>query len=121
VLTRLAEADLRRAKRWSLSRWGTNLTREYFRDLHDAANFVAAHPHSLSNREDIAGDSGLSVHPVREHYLIYLTVADKYVVIVSVIRQTRDVPDILRRAQFLIRREVTEIRGRIRRGELLLP
>jgi len=75
---------------------------------------------SLSNRDDLSGDTGLPVHPVREHYLVYLPVADQHIVIVAVVRQSRDVPEILGRAEFMIRREVMEIRGKIEHGELNL-
>ena len=71
---------------------------------------------SLSNRDDLTGDTGLSVHPVREHYLVYLPVVDQHIVIVAVIRQSRDVPEILGKAEFMIRREITEIREKIQRG-----
>jgi len=75
---------------------------------------------SLSERDDLSGDTGLSVHPVREHYLVYLPVADQHIVIVAVVRQLRDVPEILGKAEFMIRREVMEIREKIERGELHL-
>jgi len=76
--------------------------------------------HSLSKRDDLSGDTGLSVHPVREHYLVYLPVAEQHIVIVAVVRQSRDVPKILGRAEFMIRREVMGIREEIERGELHL-
>ncbi len=43
TLTALAEADLRAAKKWSLSRWGKNLTQHYFSDLHDTAEHIGQH------------------------------------------------------------------------------
>jgi len=121
VLTRLAEFDLHEAKAWSLTRWGRKLTREYFSDLHKAAEYVAIHHHALNSREDLMGDTGLSIHPIREHYLIYLPVGDQNIIIVAVIRQSRDVPKVLGRAEFMIRREVIDIKNRINRGELSLP
>ena len=80
LLTRLAESDLHEARLWSLSRWGRKLTREYFSDLHGGAEYVAIHHHRLSSREDLTGDTGLSIHPIREHYLVYLPVADQYII-----------------------------------------
>ncbi|MDQ6972888.1 MAG: type II toxin-antitoxin system RelE/ParE family toxin [Mariprofundaceae bacterium] len=120
TLTRLAESDLQQARRWSLGRWGKELTRQYFADLHRAAEHAATHWQSLSTREDIAGDTGLCVHPVREHYLVYLPVVNQHIVVVAVIRQSRDVPEILGRAEFIIRREVTGVRESIERGEIKL-
>jgi len=121
VLTRLAELDLHEARAWSLARWGSKLTRAYFGDLHKAAEYVAIHHQALNSREDLTGYTGLSIHPVREHYLIYLPVGDGQVIIVAVIRQSRDVPQILGKAAFMIQREVLEIKNRIKRGELSLP
>jgi len=121
VLTRLAELDLHEARAWSLARWGSKLTQAYFGDLHKAAEYVATHHQALNSREDLTGDTGLSIHPVREHYLIYLPVGDEQIIIVAVIRQSRDVPQILCKAAFMIQREVLEIKNRIKRGELSLP
>jgi len=121
ILTRLAESDLYDAKIWSLSRWGSKLTHAYFSDLHEAAENIAIHHHKLKNREDLTGHTGLSIHPVREHYLVYLPITNQCVIIVAVIRQSRDVPQILAKAEFMIRREVLEIRNRIKCGELVLP
>ncbi len=75
---------------------------------------------SLRKRDDLSGDTGLFVHSVREHYLVYLPVDEQHIVIVAVVRQSRDVPEILGRAEFMIRREVMEIREKIERGELHL-
>ena len=121
VLTAGAESDLYDAKIWSLSRWGRSLTREYFGDLHEAAEYVASHQPGLSAREDLTGDTGLFIHPIREHYLVYLPVSSQYIILVAVIRQSRDVPLILGKTSFMIRREVNEIKDRIQRKELVLP
>jgi len=121
ILTRLAESDLYNARLWSQSRWGRKLTSEYFSDLHEAAEYVATHHHRLSNREDLTGETGLSIHPVREHYLVYLPVADEFIIIAAVIRQSRDVPRILGKSEFAIRRQVVEIKDSIEHGELILP
>lgn len=121
ALTHLAESDLREARLWSLSRWGQKLTGEYFSDLHEAAELVATHHHTLNNREDLTGETGLCIHPVREHYLVYLPVSEQFIIIVAVIRQSRDVPQILGKAEFMIRRELTEIKNLISSGELPLP
>jgi len=120
TLTKLAESDLYVTRHWSLSRWGRKLTRQYFSDLHKAAEYAAKNYRSLSKRNDLSGDTGLFVHPVREHYLVYLPVADQHIVNVAVIRQSRDAPEILGGAEFMIRREVMEIREKIECGELHL-
>jgi len=121
ILTQRAEDDLREAKKWSQNRWGKKLTQEYFNDLHQAAQYAAMNHRALKNREDLTGDTGLSIHAIREHYLIYIPITDEYIIIAAVIRQSRDVPTILSKASFMIQREVINIQARIKRGELLLP
>jgi len=121
ILTRLAESDLYDAKTWSLSRWGSKLTQTYFSDLHEAAEHIAIRHHKLKNREDLTGHTGLSIHPVREHYLVYLPIAGQSIIIVAVIRQSRNVPQVLGKAEFMIQREVMEIRNRLKSGDLALP
>ena len=109
TLTKTAEQDFRQAKRWSLSRWGKTLTRQYFEDLHQAAEYIAANHQSLQKRDSLTGESGLGIHPVNEHYIIYVPTGDKEIVIVALIRQTRDVPNILKANQFMIQRELKDI------------
>ncbi|MDQ6968869.1 MAG: type II toxin-antitoxin system RelE/ParE family toxin [Mariprofundaceae bacterium] len=121
ALTNLAERDLQEAKLWSISRWGREHTQQYFNDLHKAAENVATHYHLLNSREDLTGETGLSIHPVREYYLVYFPISEQYIIIVAVIRQSRDIPKILSKAAFMIRREVIEIKNCIKRGSLSLP
>jgi len=121
LLTLSAESDLRQAKQWSQVRWGKELTREYFADLNHAAEYVATHHESLHDREDLTGDTGLLIHPVREHYLIYVPVDKHLVMIVSVLRQSCNIPEILKKTAFRIRREIQDIKERLKSGKLKLP
>ena len=109
TLTKTAEQDFRQAKRWSLSRWGKPLTKQYFTDLHTGAEYIAANHKSLQKRDTLTDETGLGIHPVREHYVIYVPNGDKDIVIVALIRQTRDVPNILKANQFIIQRELKDI------------
>jgi len=120
LLTLGAEADFREAKQWSLTRWGKALTQEYFSDLDNAAEYIAEHHQSLRCREDLTGDSGLFIHPVREHYLIYLPIDNHAIIIVAVIRQSRNVPEILAKSAFMIHREIEEIKALLKTGKLKL-
>ncbi|MBL4759888.1 MAG: type II toxin-antitoxin system RelE/ParE family toxin [Mariprofundaceae bacterium] len=114
LLTLNAEADLRKVKQWSLSHWRKELTQEYFVDLNNAAEYVATHHESLCDREDLTGGTGLSIHPVREHYLVYMPVDKHMVIIVAVIRQVRNIPEILTKSVFMIGREVQEIKKKLK-------
>ena len=120
TLTELVTADLRAAKVWSDSRWGKNLIQQYFADLHKAAEDIAQHPASLNEQESLTANTGLSIHPVREHYIIYVPVADDHIVIVAFIRQSRDVPAILQKAGYMIRRELKEIQQQLAAGKLVI-
>lgn len=119
TLTALAEADLRAAKAWSLSRWGKKLTQEYFSDLHDAAEYIGQHHASLRVQDNFATDSDLAIYPIREHYIVYFPVAPQHIVMVAFIRQSRDVHAILQRSRYLIRRELKEIQEQLVTGKLV--
>lgn len=118
ILTARAEADLREARTWSLARWGKLLTRQYFEDLHNAAEYVAENHPARSDRRDLTGGTGLYVHSVREHYLVYEPLNRRSILLVAVIRQGRDMPAILQKWVGSIRRELADIRARIDRGEI---
>ena len=108
ILTKTAERDFREAKAWSLKRWGAELTRQYFEDLHNGAEYIAQNHRSLRERDDLTGDTGLGVHPVREHYVVYTPMDTDEIIIVALIRQARDVPGILKTHSYKIRQELKE-------------
>lgn len=109
VLTATAERDFRQARQWSLSRWGAELTKRYFVSLHESTEYIAQNHHSLEDKEYLTGTTGLGIHAVKEHYLVYVPIREGYIGIVALIRQTRDVPAILKANNYLIRREISDI------------
>jgi plasmid stabilization system protein ParE len=113
ILTLTARAQLREAKAWSLKRWGRSLTETYFSDLHQAAQLLAENPHKLKTREELAGGTGLLLYPVREHLLVYEPFGNDKIIIVAVIRQGRDIPEILRRGKHVFERELSELRSKL--------
>ncbi len=121
ILTEKAADDLHEAKAWSLSRWGKVLTDAYFDDLHKGAQFIAENHHAIQSRDELTGDTGLSLYPVREHYLVYLPIREKFIIVVSVIRQGRDIPTILKRWSYQIQREINDIRDKIAQGVIKIP
>lgn len=121
VLTARAAADLREARAWSHARWGKALTSEYFDDLHEGAQFIAENQAASRGRQELSGGTSLLVYPVREHYIVYEPLGERFIAIVAVIRQERDVPVILQRWSAPIRRELLEIRARIERGDITWP
>ena len=113
ILTATAERDFREARRWSLSRWGKELTMQYFTALHDSAESIAL---NLSSMPQSKYTSELGIHPIKEHYLIYVPINNKCIVIVALIRQTRDVPAILQTNGFKIQRQLKEIFRKLEQG-----
>ena len=123
VLTLRAEADLREARAWSRARWGKELTKRYFEDLHDGAQYIAENYISFraQARHELAGGTELFLYPVRDHYIVYEPLAAKLIAIVAVIRQGRDIPTLLQKWAAPIRRELMEIRTKIKRREIRVP
>jgi plasmid stabilization system protein ParE len=109
ILTQTAEKDFRDAKKWSRQRWGDDSTKLYFQDLHEAANTLAKNQKQFQAREDLNGDTGLCIHAVREHYLVYIPRGGNQIIIVSLIRQTRDVPSILQSHAAQIKIDIDDI------------
>ncbi len=118
ILTETAERDFREARRWSLSRWRPESTKQYFADLHAGAEDSAKKYRSLAQKDHLTGTSGLGIRAVREHYLVYVPIGNRNIVIVALIRQTRDVPAILKASSFLIRRQLDGIAGKLKRGAI---
>jgi plasmid stabilization system protein ParE len=121
VLTVRAAADLSEARVWSRARWGKELTNRYFEDLHEGAQYIAENYASFRDRQELAGGTALLLYPVREHYIVYEPLGPRFIAIVAVIRQGRDIPAILQKWAAPIRRELIEIRGKIERGEFRIP
>jgi plasmid stabilization system protein ParE len=109
VLTETAVADFKAARDWSMKRWGKALTISYFQSLHDAAEALAKNQFALPSSAKITACSELLVWPVREHYLVYTPAQNQKIIIVSLIRQTRDVPAILAENRFFIERALKKI------------
>ena len=60
----------------------------------------------------------LGIHPVREHYLVYVPISKNSIAIVALIRQTRDVPAILKAHGFKIQRQLKEIFEKLEQGAI---
>lgn len=109
ILTETAESDFLEARQWSLSRWGEELTRQYFSDLHECAESLSRNPGRSIPMDQVPAAVELKIYPVREHYLVYVPIGSDRIVIVALIRQTRDVPAILNANSFTIQRQLREI------------
>lgn len=112
-LTPTARRHLREAKAWSMARWGEKLTAEYFGALHEAAEDLAKNYKTYRPREELAGGTGLLLHPVREHYMIYEPLAKNQIIIIAVLRQGRDIPTILSKGKHAFARELSALRKKL--------
>lgn len=110
LLTPSARRHLREARAWSRARWDDNLTRVYFADLHNAANDLARNYASYRSREELSGGTGLRLYPVREHFLVFEPLGEDRIIIVAVLRQSRDIPAVLRKYKHVIMRELSALR-----------
>ena len=108
-LTESAENDFRGARQWSIKRWGRDLTKQYFSDLHNGANWIALHHVSMTDSFCMPSIPGLGIYPVREHYIVYVPYSDKSIIIVALLRQSQDVHTILETNSYIIRRELDKI------------
>lgn len=117
LLTPTARRHLREAKAWSLRRWGPKLTEAHFIELDEAAKRLAKDCKTFRSREELAGGTGLLLHPIREHCLVYEPLGKGQIAIVAVLRQTRDIPAILGKGQYLIGRELNALRKSLQETE----
>jgi len=109
ILTQTAELDFREARSWSLKRWGKSATKQYFEDLHEGAKTIAESHFALADSSGLTSSEELLVWPIREHYIIYLPIQNGQIIIIALIRQSRDVPSILGANRFMIERELKQI------------
>lgn len=114
LLTLTAERDFRNAKAWSLSRWGKESTKLYFIDLHNCAKRIASQAALSATTIKLDSTPELHTHPIREHYLVYIITGAKQMIIIALIRQTRDVPALLKCSSYQVQRQLKEIRNKLR-------
>jgi hypothetical protein len=79
---------------------------------------MAKNYRTLARKDHLTGTSGLGIHAAREHYLVYVPIGKRNIVIVALARQTRDVPAILKANSFVIRRQLDEIAELLKRGAI---
>ncbi|MCY7297421.1 hypothetical protein [Alteromonas sp. a30] len=78
----------------------------------------AQNHHSLPDHEELTGAYGIGVYPIREHYMVYFPIVQGMIIIVSLMRQTRDVPTVIKANNYLIQQELKAIVNKISRGEI---
>jgi plasmid stabilization system protein ParE len=91
TLTMRAEVDLDEFYEKSLEQYGPIQTNKFLADLKKAAEFVADNIGKAPTRAHLVGESGLSLYPVNNHFIAYRPVTVDHIVIIAIIRQSRDV------------------------------
>ena len=99
--------QLRHHKKWSLERFGPATTKKYFEDMDKDFQYIADHYERFPPRSELTGESGLSVYPVREHYVIYVPMSDG-IHIAAVLGQSQDIPNILNENAAVFQREIVK-------------
>jgi len=102
--------QLRDHKKWSLAKFGRAVTKKYFQDIDKALQYIADNYKSFPIRPELTGESGLSIYPIREHYVIYVPMNNN-IHIAAVLRQTQDVPNIINEGAAIFQREIAQYRG----------
>lgn len=119
ILTRRADDDLAELTRWSLARWGTAQTDRYLDDLHAGIEWIACHQNQVGDRPHLTADTGLSIYPIREHYVIFLSLSTEQIAIAAFLRQGRDIPTILSKNSVKLARELKLISRRVKNGKIV--
>lgn len=118
AFTQEAWDNLHEAIAWSKARWGQRLTNQYIDDLHAGFCRLASDHGKLPSREELTVDTGLSIYPIREHYVVFEPVGEQQIIIVALIHQVRDVPAVLRGKSWRIKRELKAVRQAFAEGTL---
>jgi plasmid stabilization system protein ParE len=124
VLTPGAVDDIREIGDWSLERWGRGQTVQYLTELHQGLEYVAENfktIESKKNHDELSGNSGLLLYPINKHYVVFTPVGNNVIAVAAVIRQGRDIPSILQKGGFEIRRELHEIEEGVTQGRIVPP
>ncbi len=123
-LTPGAVDDIREVADWSLERWGKDKTMQYLAELHEGLEYAARNFKTFENnktRDNLSGGTDLLLYPINKHYAVFIPIGDKAIGVAAVIRQGRDIPSILQKESFEIRRDLQEIMELVVQGVIVPP
>jgi len=118
TLTTSAESDLRALQARSLELFGPIQTNRFIARLKKAAEFASTHIGKLSTRSHLVGDSGLSLYPVSNQFLVYRPVSDHHIVILAIVTQSRDIPALIAAKETTFQETFRVIEQSIKRGKI---
>jgi plasmid stabilization system protein ParE len=107
LLTQTAANDFRRAKAWSLKRWGKENTTSYFQHIENIANELGKQ--TLLAKTDVLDVDNLSIWPIKEHYLVYIPLDNELIAIVGLFRQTQDLTSIIQNNSFAFKHQFAKL------------
>lgn len=84
-------------------------TKQYFSDVLDVIEALAANPHGYSYRDDLAAGTGLKIYGARKHYLIFSILLDDRIAIIAFEKKERDILGILSKRSEEIKRELSQL------------
>jgi plasmid stabilization system protein ParE len=116
TLTRRAEADLDELHEKSLEQFGRIQTNKFMADLKKAAEFAANNIGKVPTRAHLVGDSGLSLYPIHNHFIAYRPVTEDHIVIIAIVRQSRDIAALITAESDRFRADFSEIEQKIKNG-----
>ena len=91
-ITPEAARHLRDIARWSADRWGAARARLYIEDLRAGFAFIAGKPQAIPGRSRLTGPADLRLYRVRQHYIVFASVAEDHVAIIGILHERMDVP-----------------------------
>jgi len=110
-LSPTAIQQLREQKKWSINEFGYITTRKYFEDLTQGFQHIADNYQKFPARANLTGESGLSIYPIRENFIVYLPMRSG-IHIVAVLGQAQDVPSILKANAATFQRELAGFKNK---------
>lgn len=108
LLTPWAAATLRSIRYWSHERFGKKNAEKYFVDIDKALSFIAQSCGKVVSRDDLTGDSGFSIYPVREHFIVF-DVLNGTIFVFDFVKQERDILTVLNDYAARFRRHAAQL------------
>lgn len=77
--------------------------------MDEGFQYIADNYERFPSRFQLVGESGLSIYPVREHYVVFVPMSDG-IHIADILRQTQDIPNTLSDNAAIFQREIAQFK-----------
>jgi plasmid stabilization system protein ParE len=115
-ITPLAGEHMRNIAREGIRRWGIAQALAYAEQLERGFQHIADRHDAFPKRPRLTGASGLRLHRVGRHYIVFVVLTPDHVAITAVLHDHMDVPARLREVQSLTEQQVGDIRAGLLRS-----